>query len=203
MTITGTLISGNSYATVAQFRQIMTQVPTTAATTALIQMALDAATAMIDGELGFAFAAYGATATSKDVLLRRASAYLDLPQYQAASIASVYEVYAKGSTSEYLEEVLATAYDILDDGRLYNYLGWAAGWYRVTAKWGQGAAPAAIVQVCLEKAINLWLGGQGGQYSDVVGIEGGGAVGYNRAWTNAQRAELDNARLQGGGYGFA
>lgn len=195
-----------SYGSVTEIRQYLSQVPSGAANDALLQDCLDRATAMIDGELGFAFAAFGATAASKDFCSRVASQYLELPAYQAGSITSVYELSAKGTTYESTDEVLATEYDILDDvirPRLYRYEGWPAGWYRVTAIWGYGPAPAEIVQVCLEKAVNLYLGAQGGQFSDVVGIEGGGAVGYNRAWTNAQRRVMENMRARFGEYGFA
>jgi len=201
--------AATSYATVTQFRAMLTQAPTGAATDLLIQGYLDRATAMIDAELGFSFAAYGAAATDKDFRQALASDTLILPAYEAGSITHVYELSAKGTTYEDTDEVEATDYDILDDatggtgGSLYRYEGWRAGWYRVTAKWGDGQAPADIQQVCLEKAINLFIGAQGGQFSDVVGIDGAGAVGYNRAWTNSQRNTLQQARLAHGQFGFA
>lgn len=200
--------AATSYATVTQFRAMLTQAPTGAATDALIQGYLDRATAMIDDELGFSFTIYGA-ATDKDFRLAQASDTLILPAYSAGSITHVYELTAKGTTYEDTEEVLATEYDVLDDatggtgGSLYRYEGWPAGWYRVTAIWGHGQASADIQQVCLEKAINLYIGAQGGQFSDVVGIDGAGAVGYNRAWTNSQRNTLQQARLAHGQFGFA
>lgn len=204
MTIIGTAIAAETtYATVAQFRQVMSQVPSGETQDALIRTALAAATAMIDSELTFGFAAPGSVATSTDVLQRRASRYLNLPPYVAGSIEHVYALDAKGTSSESTEEILSTEYDVEEDGRLYNDFGWKAGWYRIEAIWGCGLAPQEIVQVCLEKAINLFIGGQGGQFSDVVGVDGGGAVGYNRAWTNSQRSVLANVRLQFGEYGFA
>jgi len=197
-----------SYATVSEFRAMMTQVPGSHTSDVQIQAYLDRATAKIDGELGFGFAAFGSTATDKDFRTKISSQYLTLPAYLDGTITHVYEVSGKGTTSESTTEVLATEYDVLDEGatngsRLYRDEGWPAGWYRVTAKWGCGEAPDDIVQLCLEKAINLFIGAQGGQFSDVVGVEGGGAVGYNRAWTNDQRRTLENVRLRYGEYGFA
>ena len=196
------------YATVSDFRAMMTQIPGGSETDALITTYLERATAKIDGELGFAFAAFGATATDKDFRTRTWSQYLTLPAYLAGSITHIYQLSGKGTLSESTSEILATEYDVLTEGaangeRLYRDAGWPAGWYRVTCKWGCGLPPDDIIQVCLEKAINLYIGGQGGQFSDVVGVDGGGAVGYNRAWTNDQRSVLANIRLRYGEYGFA
>ena len=192
-----------TYASVAELREYLTQVPAGAANDALLNTTLERATALIDGELGFSFAAFGAVATAKDVLQQRASVYLDLPPYLAGSITSVYALYSKGSSSEDTDEIESTEYDILDDTRLYYASGFAAGWYRVTAIWGAGAAPTDIVQVCLEKAINLWGARDSRQISDVIGVEGGGAVGYQRSWTNMQRTVLQNVRVRYGQFGFA
>lgn len=200
--------AGTSYATIAQFRQYMTQVPAGATQDALITLALESARALIDSELGFSFAAFGAVATDKDFRTVSCSQYLTLPAYSNGSITHIYQLSGKGTTSESTTEVLATEYAVLTEGaangeRLYRDAGWPVGWYRGTAIWGYGLAPTEIVQVCLEKAINLFIGGQGGQFSDVVGVDGGGAVGYNRAWTNSQRSVLANVRLRYGEYGFA
>lgn len=208
MTITGTAISWTGYATVAEFRAMMTQMPAGATVDAMIQEYLDRAKAKIDGELGFSFAAFGAAPTDQDFYMKVASQYLTLPAYLDGSITHVYLLYSKGTPAESTVEVLSTEYAVLDEGaangqRLYRDVGWPKGWYRVTAKWGYGPPPDDIVQVCLEKAINLYIGAQGGQFSDVVGIEGGGAVGYNRAWTNDQRNVLANTRMRYGEYGFA
>jgi len=191
------------YATVMQFREMMSQIPIGEREDALIETYLDRATAMIDGELGFAFAAFGAAATDQDFYrdTRHEPQYLTLPAYLAGSITAVNRLSGKGTAGEATEAI--TDYDELEDGCLYRQAGWPAGWYRATAKWGHGEAPADIQQVCLEKATNLFLGAQGGQFSDVVGIEGAGAVGYNRAWTNSQRAILQHTRLAHGMFGFA
>jgi len=192
-----------AYASVTELREYLTQVSTGLTNDALLSNVLERATALIDRRLGFTFASYGAVATAKDVLNARSTDTLYLPQYKSGSITTIYEVLGKGDTSESTTEVLSTAYDVLDDAGLYCYAGWFAGWYRVTAIWGYGAAPEDIVQVCLEKAINLWGARDSRQISDVVGVEGGGAIGYQRSWTNAQQEILNRVRAEYGQFGIA
>ena len=86
--------------------------------------------------------------------------------------------------------------------RKYGAL-WRAGRYAATAQWGYGAAPTAVVAVTCELAVNGWRGRDRGLFSDVVGVDGGGAVGYNRALTNRQRFVLEQVRFQYLGGGFA
>jgi hypothetical protein len=183
------------YGTVLQLRDMLPQVAAGVATDALLTTLLERATDIVDLALGFSFAAGGAAA-AKDIRAIGGQ-YLELPGYTVATIASVYEVDAKGSSSETTEAVAATEYDILDDGRLYKDDGWdTGGWYRITASWGWGAAPVSIVQVTLEVAVNLWRGRDRGMFSDVIGVEGGGAVGYQRALTNQQRMIIDGVRAR-------
>jgi len=201
---TGTTISAAAaYATVAQLREYLPQVPAGATYDALLLSVLERATALIDRRLGFGFATPALVATDKDFRNARTTDTLYLPAYSAGSITHVYELAAKGSTSESTDEVLSTDYDVLDDGSLYRYSGWPAGWYRVTAIWGYGAAPADIVQICLETAINLWGTRDSRQISDVIGVEGGGAVGYQRSWTNKQHEVLTRVRAEYGQFGIA
>ncbi len=191
-----------AYATVAELRRILTQVAGGATNDALLQDALDDATSIVDGELGFSFATYPDTATAKDIRAVGGE-YLYLPNYEAASVSAVAIVYSRGETGETTEAV--TGYLADEDVRPYRLWragGWPAGlWYRVTAKWGNGEAPDAIKRVVLEVAVNLWGSEGSRQISDVVGVEGGGAVGYNRAWTNRQREILANTRRQYGHLG--
>jgi hypothetical protein len=190
------------YASVAQLREYLVQVPAGAAYDALLDSVLDRAMDIIDGRLGFTFSAYGEAATAADVRCPADSEYFMLPHYGAGTITSVYELYGKGLDSEDTEEI--TEYEALDDGRLYYAYDWERGqWYRITAKWGYGAAPDSIVQVCLELAINLWSARESRTITDVVGVEGGGAVGYSRSLTNRQRMILDGIRQRYMGVTFA
>lgn len=182
-----------AYATATQLREYLdaNQVADDAETTALLETILDRATDIVDGALGFSFSAYG-DASAKDVRAVGGE-YLELPPYELGSVTSVYRVYDKGTSDEDTEEI--TDYVVLDDGRLYRQGGWTAGgWYRVTASWGYGPAPDAIVEVTLEVAVNIWRGRSALQWSNTYGDEGGGAVTYNRALTWAQRSIIDAVR---------
>lgn len=185
-----------SYATVAQFKRYLKQLATVTDATVLadIQDVLDRATDIVDLALGFSFVAYGAAA-ARDLRALGGDVWDIAPPHEIASVASVYEITSKGTTYESTSEI--TDYEELEDGRLFRGAGWAPGaWYRITAEWGYGPAPAAIVEVTLEVAVNIWRSSDRGQFSDVIGVEGGGAVGYQRALTNQQRMIIDQVRMR-------
>jgi hypothetical protein len=189
-----------AYGTVAQLREMLPQVPDTTANDALLATFLDRATELVEGQLGLVFAAYPATATARR-FNARGGAYLRLPYYLAGSLTELRYVYADLSDAE----IASTDYEIEADDHtaLWRPGGWTPGRYEATAKWGYGPAPAAIVQVTLEIAVNLWRGRDRGMFSDVVGVEGGGAVGYQRALTNQQRMVIQSVATKYGNYGFA
>jgi hypothetical protein len=60
-----------------------------------------------------------------------------------------------------------------------------------------------VIEVEIELAVNLWGSRDARQFTDVVGVEGGGAVGYNRALTNRQKMIIDDVRTKYGQWGFA
>jgi hypothetical protein len=180
-----------SYGLITEMYTLLPQVTVSAANDALLGEMLSRATDIVDMALGFSYASYSAAA-AKDVRAVGGQ-YLELPAYELGSVTAVYAVSGKGTLSEGTDAV--TEYDALDDGRLYANGGWGADtWYRVTAEWGYGTPPDSIVQVTLEVAVNLWRGKDRGLYSDVIGVEGGGAVGYQRALTNQQRMIIAGAR---------
>lgn len=78
----------------------------------------------------------------------------------------------------------------------YPYAGgWVAGVpYTITANFGYSAVPDDIKEACLEIAVRIWRGRDAG-FSDVVGVEGGGAVGYNGQLPAMVKMVLDK-RLQ-------
>jgi len=161
-----------------------------------------AATAEVEDALGFKFEGYLAAETARKFNSNGGATLLKLPYYEAGSLTNVSTVSGSG-TEATLTEI--TDYDIEDDDHTYLYRswGWSAGRYSATAKWGYGEPPTEVVELTLQKATNLFIGAQGGQYSDVVGVEGAGAVGYNRAWTHAQRAVIASVRTKYGALGFA
>ena len=186
-----------SYATIAQLRAnpYLTQVATGATNDTALQAVLDRASAIVDGVLGFSFAAYGAEATDRDVR-GNGSEYLCPPAYKAATIAGIARVSARGETGEATEAITGYVVDELERPyRVWRAAGWQRGaWFRVTALWGYGAVPASVVEVELEVAMNIWRSAAGTSFGTSVGIEGGGAVTVNRALTWAQRDILDGVR---------
>ncbi len=202
----------SSYATVAQLSQYLKQTSLTAENFDLFQTVLDRATAIVDEALGFAavggaFGAFstGTGAISTEDVRAEGSEWLILPAHQQASVSAVSEVYSKGSTSETTHTVtdwVEEARPVSPIARLYRGGGWGDGaWYRVSAVWGFGPAPASIAEVTLEIAVNLWRSKDAGRFSAVVGVEGGGAVGYEKALTPQQQIVIDKvaARLGFGG----
>jgi len=191
-----------AYATVAQLREYLPSLPTAngspnataaavAAKDATLTSVLDRATAMIDEHNGFSFAAYPGTATAKTIITSRTE-YLFLPPHQTGSITTVVD---NGTT------VAATAYTIhtSDDGRReylvltgteYSRAVWSGRHAVVTAKWGYGPAPTAVVEACLELAVNIWRGSTKGMFTDIIGVEGQGSVVYSGFMTRAIRDVL-------------
>ena len=180
-----------AYATVAQVREYLPQLGDE--DEALLEEVLERATDIIDGELGFSFAAYGeyAVATAKDVYSGAGGKWLYLPAHEADSIESVYLVSLRGTDDEDTEEV--TEYVEETRYRLYWNDGWAKrSWYRVTAVWGYGAAPDRIVQVCLEVAVNVWRGRDSQSGATVLGAEG--ARPYHRSLSWAQKSIIERVK---------
>ena len=185
-----------SYATVAQLREYLGQVTTGAPQDAKLQTILDRAKLILDGALGFGFAAYGLVATERDVSGSR-DRYLRLPAYKAGSVATVEAVYGRGASYESTGVVSDwLADEELRPYRLYREYGWPERWYRVTAIWGYGPAPADVVEVEIEVAVNIWRGRDASSWQSEVGSSGEGGMSFNRALTWAQRSILDAVRAQ-------
>lgn len=182
-----------SYASVAQLRQYLSQLEAGAEVDALLQAVLDRAEDIIDDELTFSFAPWG-EATAKDVQASgNPGGWLELPAHEQGSVTAVYEISGRGLESETMDEI--TEFVEEQDGRLYYHSGWTPNaWYRVTAIWGYGPAPDAIIEVELEVAINLWMGKDARNLGATVGVEGGGATPVNRALSWPQRDAIAGVR---------
>jgi hypothetical protein len=184
-----------AYATVTQLREYLGQVATGAAEDAKLTAVLDRATAIVNGALGFSFAAYTAAASARDVQ-SIGGTYLEVPAYEAASITTIYEVSDRGMSTEsttlisdWLAEETFRPYQV------YRHGGWSDGaWYRITAKWGYGAPPADIIEVTLEVAVNIWRAKDASFGQSELGVQGGGSVSYNRALTWGQRSIIEMVR---------
>lgn len=185
-----------SYASVTQLRTYLEQVGVGTAKDAILQAILDRATDIVDGELGFSFAAWGASATARDVR-GDGTQHLCPPAYKTASITGISRVYDKGETYASTDAITNYVVDeYVRPYRVWRASGWTyGGWYRVTAIWGYGPVPSAIEQVTMEVAINIWRSKDAASFGD-VGAEGQGGVSVNRAMTWAQRSIIDRVRTQ-------
>lgn len=180
-----------AYATLADLKGYLTQLAGKEEHDEVLEDVLERATDIVDDELGFSFAAYDeyAEAEEHDVWSGNGGRYLYLPAHQDDSVESVYLVTGRGTTSEATTAVT----DYLEETRwrLYRDAGWTPrSWYRVAAVWGPGPAPASIVQVTLEVAVTIWQGRGTGNFARLTGVEGSGAVAYNRALTWDQRTRI-------------
>lgn len=180
-----------AYASVAQLRAYL-KLPTLAGTPnatpqqvsdtdALLSDVLDRATDAIDQVLEFSFAAY--PAASAKLIYSLPVQTLALPAHDPATTPAV----------------TLNGYPITDfthiverrRGYLWREAWWPRAALLVTAKWGYGPAPKAIEEVALELAVNIWRSKDRGMFSDVIGVEGSGAVGYAGALTNHQKLVIN------------
>jgi hypothetical protein len=54
--------------------------------------------------------------------------------------------------------------------------------------------PDQVVEVVLELAVNIWRSRDKGGFSEMVGVEGGGAIRAVSGLTKQQQATLENVR---------
>lgn len=169
-----------SYASVAEFREYMDQVASGAATDARIQRILDRASAIIDIETRTTF---GAAAVGTQVVYGDGTIYLEPPVFVAGSVTAITA--PSGYTiPDYIERdgliLIVDSSGMLSDP-LWQV--WERGVpYTVAATFGYASIPPVVAECCLQIAVRLWRGKDAG-FSDVVGVDGGGAVGYNGAYS--------------------
>jgi hypothetical protein len=171
-----------------------------------IQQAIDAASAYIDRRLGYSFGTATAAAGAR-VLYGSGSDFLPLPgDYVAGSVTSVTSAYATPPT--YVER---NGYLVVDRGGVSGqgryvglYPAGTSGWlpgvaYTVNATYGYtvGAVPEDIKEACFELAVRIFRARDAG-YSDVVGVDGAGGVGYNGAEPAFVKKILDSYSSSGG-----
>jgi hypothetical protein len=168
---------------------------------ALLQDCLDRATSTIRNAMRslladptFDYSAYGAASTK--IVIGTANEYLTLPAYQLAS-ATLVE-YQSGSNPSSYTALAANQWEAGADGRLYRAGGWSnSARYRVTAVWGYGPTPPdAIEQLALELAVNVWRSRDKGGFTEMVGVDGSGAVRQVAGLNAQQRMILENMRDQ-------
>lgn len=182
-----------AYVTAANFggaQGYLTQVDIANSNTlAIVNGILDRATDIVDKRLGFGFAAWP-SASVKQVRAPY-GAYFNIPPHQQGSVTLVKTMGDDDLVGYWVET---------DNGRLYavdaygNEGDWRASRYKVTAVWGYGPVPEAVKEVTLELAVNIWQSREAGRFSRVVGVAGGGAVGYEDALTPMQKMVLDDIK---------
>lgn len=183
-----------AYADATQLRQYLSQIGLSGDKEDLLVAVLTRATSIVDGALGFSFAGYDSVASVKEVL-SDGTCYLGLPPVDASSITAI--AYLGTPYADYTLRKVR--------GRSWAYRQWL--WPKdvyvsVTAKWGYGSAPASIIEVCLELAVNIWRSKDRGMFSDVIGVDatnnslGGGAVIAARMFTNTQKDIVERVRVQ-------
>jgi hypothetical protein len=167
------------------------------ATDDVLQAVLDRATQVLDTAIGYSFTL---SASASQVVYGDGTAYLVPTACLTVS----------GVTAP-------TGYDIPDyvlrDGMLIltdsagvlvpeAYAGrspvpaWREGVpYTVAGTFGYAAVPDDIVEACLEVAARIWRGRSSG-FSDVIGVEGGGAVGYEKAFPAMVRHTIGRYRAK-------
>jgi hypothetical protein len=190
-----------AYVTKTDLRIYLDKVPTGSPADALLDLVGVRATDMIDTYLGFSFAAYPGSA-SDSIAYGGGTPILYLPPHQQGSVTTITP---EGGTA-----VDDTTWTEQADGSIYldaAYAPWlqpyasmryGAGWgfyrYTVAAKWGYGPVPEAVKEVCMEVAINIFRSRDKGLYTDVIGVEGGGAIRYIGGFTNQQREILNRTK---------
>jgi len=191
-----------SIITTDQLRAYLEQVKTGTAIDAQLTDVITRAQGLIDTALGFSFfdadASWsGVAATQKRVQSER-SVYLKLPAYQVGSITAVSPITGITVSSD-----LVTDYEEQERHfYLYRPAGWGGGRWAITAKYGYGPAPASIVEICLELAVNIWRQKGQGLFQQMQGVDsvgnavGGGSIKYIGGMTTEQRRAVMKVRAQ-------
>lgn len=189
-----------AYATVPQFRAYFHQITAAATDEALIEAVLDRASAIVDGEVG---AAFGTAAAGLQTVYGDGTDYLFVPAFVPGSVTGVTTINGYTVPAYVERDGLLVVVDSL--GRLRRpgdtgllganpSPGWQAGIpYTVAATYGYDVVPHDITEATLEIAGRIWQSRNAG-FSDVVGVEGGGAVGYQKAIPATARRILDRWR---------
>ena len=197
-----------AYATVDELRTYLKQVPLGAQMDIELTAVLARATSIIDEFLGFSFIAYGAASTIN--VPSHGGQYLTLPPHDPATpptvinisgisyntIAAITDFNVRQFRSRAVLWRLqpATAVSFWWPSPQWPTSLWPDPYYSVTAKWGYGPPPDAIVEVCLEVAVNIWRQKDRGMFTDVIGVDGSPAgssvVVVRGAFTNQQTAVM-------------
>ncbi len=186
------------YASLAQLREYLPQLPASSTTDAVLTSILDRVSALLDLELAKAGVVFETPAVGTRTVYGDGTSYLQPPVFVAGSVTGVTTLTGY-AVPDYIQE---DGYLIVvdEEGRkrtnLYptpfyvhpDYGGyrWQRGVpYTVAATFGAGAMPAivstALTEACLELAVRTWRAKDAG-FSDVVGVEGTGEITIDRSY---------------------
>jgi hypothetical protein len=180
------------YVTVPDLRFMLSQVEQSVATDIWFAQIIAAAERIVNDALGFTFADYGVTPTTKRVRAEK-SRYLKLPPYKYGSITSIVKV--NGVTPETTQ---VTDWEETEDKfHLYRDAYWTQNQrYEVTAIWGYGPAPESIKQLVKELSVNIWRSSDKGLFTEIIGADGGGQIRYIGGLNTQQRMVVTNVRAK-------
>ena len=179
-----------AYATVEEaIAYLSKQLPNKPDNNELLTAILDRATSIVDECLEFGFADWGATPTVK-ALYPDGTGFLSLPPHKAGSVSLIG---IGGGTVDPLQ------YTVDDKERYVVGLGvcWPRGRVDVTAIWGYGPPPPAVVEVVLELSVNIWRQKDRGLFTDTIGVDSagvgnsGGVFGLVGTLTKIQRTIIE------------
>lgn len=174
-----------SYAEPHQLRTYLSQLDPTAAVSGGLSGILERATQAVETVLGYA---YMGTAESEKRVIGGGSPYLTLPPHTLGSVTEIDPEPTSGEWEEYGARLVL----LNTDG---TYLDWTRRGYLVTADWGCGSPPPDVVEVVLELAVQIYQGKDSG-FSGIVGVDGGGAIGYEKALNPRQKLILQRRRAE-------
>jgi hypothetical protein len=164
-----------TYASVDQFRSYFPQAEAGDAVDAAIFDALTRATGFANEVLGFSFFGQGESwpAASVKKVFSEESQWLKLPAYQEGSITSLTLNGSSSAVSDWEEAWEHGRYYLFRENR------WSGQRYAVTAQWGYGPPPPAVVEIVLEVAVNIWKGRDRGMFQEIAapGASGGASGG--------------------------
>lgn len=159
---------------------------------ALLEKIAERAQDMVYSALGFEFAAYGATTTTKNVF-GSGSPILYLPAHEAGSVTTVTPYGSSSAITGWIEQADGSLYLTGHNPRAIG--GWVENYnYTVTAKWGYGPVPDDVTQVMLEIAVNIFRGRGKGMFESAIGETGAGQIRFIGGVTSQQRAVLNAVR---------
>jgi hypothetical protein len=187
-----------AWATQEQLRMRLPQVTETSDNDTLMDECLTNATGIVRDALrslladpAFDFAEYGVASTK--LVRGYGTQYLTIPAHEAGTVTLVEYMSGQNPAAystvadEYLEE----------SGQLYRSYGWGGTpRYRITAVWGYGPVPAAIEELTLELAVNIWRSKDKGGFTEIVGVEGSGGIRAITGLNKQQYMILENVRNQ-------